>query len=145
MSDWNLRNDLALFGINLPERFSIDEFAAKLKDQPLRNTAILAGLAALLFYQAEKEKNPKVNDVYDALVYSTTCLSVGYGDIFAQTPAGKVLGSLLMLIGPAMAAKTMDGPELRQRDPVQSDVLKTLHAILEELKKNNGEGARFSL
>ena len=44
-----------------------------------------------LFYQAEKGHNPKVESYYDALVYISTCMSVGYADIFAKTSAGLAL------------------------------------------------------
>lgn len=66
--------------------------------------------SAYLFYKAEKGHNPKVNSYYDALVYVSTNLSVGYSDIFAKTERGKAIGSLLMTYGPAMAAKILDPP-----------------------------------
>ena len=47
---------------------------------------------------------------YDALVYVSTNLSVGYSDIFARTPRGKAIGTALMTYGPAMAAKIFDPP-----------------------------------
>ena len=66
--------------------------------------------SAWLFYKAEKGHNPKVNSYYDALVYVSTNLSVGYSDIFAKTERGKAIGSVLMTYGPAMAAKILDVP-----------------------------------
>ncbi|HEY4120459.1 MAG TPA: potassium channel family protein [Byssovorax sp.] len=68
--------------------------------------------AAYLFYRAEFGKNPKVKSYYDALVYVSTCLSVGYGDIFAQTDAGKLIGTALMTYGPALSGKILDEPVL---------------------------------
>lgn len=65
---------------------------------------------AWLFYKAERGQNPKVKSFYDALVYVSTNLSVGYCDIFAVTPRGKAIGSALMTYGPAMAAKIFDPP-----------------------------------
>lgn len=65
---------------------------------------------AWLFYKAERGHNPKVRSYYDALVYVSTNLSVGYSDIFAKTPRGKAIGSALMTYGPAMAAKIFDAP-----------------------------------
>lgn len=63
-----------------------------------------------LFYKAERGHNPKVKSFYDALVYVSTNLSVGYCDIFAKTERGKAIGSVLMTYGPAMAAKIFDTP-----------------------------------
>src|SRR3954462_12304003 len=106
-----LRDNLVALGLSLPENFGdeLDRWAARLGESPCRNTAGLGGLSAVLFYVLEKERNPKVNDVWDAMVYCSTCLSVGYGDIFAKTPLGKILGSALMTIGPSMAARLADG------------------------------------
>ena len=47
---------------------------------------------------------------YDALVYVSTNLSVGYADIFARTPRGKAIGSALMTYGPAMTAGIFTPP-----------------------------------
>src|SRR6476620_3971190 len=66
---------------------------------------------AWLFYKAERGHNPKVKSYYDALVYVSTNLSVGYSDIFAKTPSGKAIGTALMTYGPAMAAKIFDPPQ----------------------------------
>ena len=108
----SLRNELAAMGLNIPDDVGgeIDRWAAALADSPCRNTVTLVGLSTVLFYILEKNHNPKVNDVWDAMVYCSTCLSVGYGDIFAKTPLGKILGSALMTIGPSMAARLADGP-----------------------------------
>jgi len=133
-----LRENLVALGLSLPENFGaeLERWAAKLGESPCRNTAGLVGLSAVLFYVLEKERNPKVNDVWDAMVYCSTCLSVGYGDIFAKTPLGKLLGSALMTMGPAMAARTMDGAggEAR-RDALQEEVVGTLKKILERLEE----------
>src|SRR5438094_8491817 len=84
-TEWTLRSDLELFGIKLPERFDLEEWAASLRNKPAQATAIFASAAAVVFYLAERGHNPKVNNYYDALVYCTTNLSVGYADIFART------------------------------------------------------------
>lgn len=65
---------------------------------------------AWLFYKAERGHNDKVKSFYDALVYVSTNLSVGYCDIFAKTTRGKAIGSVLMMYGPAMATKIFDAP-----------------------------------
>jgi hypothetical protein len=119
-------------GLQLPENFNLDQWVAKLGDSPCRNTAALVAAGALLFYAAEKNRNPKVNDVWDAAIYTSTCLSVGYGDIFARTPIGKIIGTTLMTIGPAMASRTLDGP--RAEDSTQQQILHTLQQILDRLQ-----------
>jgi hypothetical protein len=68
------------------------------------------GGAALAFYQAEKGVNPKIETFTDAFYYISTCASVGYADIFAQTQTGKAIASFVMIIGPALAAKSLDRP-----------------------------------
>lgn len=77
---------------------------------PMGTTVQTVLVASYLFYRAEHGHNPKVTSFYDALVYVSTNLSVGYCDIFATTPAGKAIGSALMTVGPAMAARALDAP-----------------------------------
>ena len=130
----DLNYGLGAFGLKVPDALPIDRWASTLDQAPCRNAAALVGASSLLFYALERGHNPKVNDVFDAMVYTSTCLSVGYGDIFAKTPLGKVLGSALMTIGPALAAKTLDGPAADRRDAVQAEVLETLKQILAKLE-----------
>lgn len=66
--------------------------------------------SAAAFYVAERGRNPKVGSFYDALVYAATNLSVGYSDVIAKTPGGKVIGALLMTYGPALATRALDPP-----------------------------------
>ena len=132
----DLNYGLAAFGIQIPEKVSLDEWAGKLAEKPAQNTATLLSAATVLFYLAERGHNPKVRDIYDAAVYCTTNISVGYCDIFAHTPAGKMIGSALMTIGPAMAAKTLDGTKQaqeQQADATQEQILETLQQILSRL------------
>jgi hypothetical protein len=134
----SLRDNLIAIGLNLPENFGIDleQWAGKLGEKPGRNSVTLVGLSAVLFYLFEKNRNPKVNDVWDAMVYCSTCLSVGYGDIFAKTPLGKILGSALMTVGPALSGKALDGEAEKRRDEVQDQTLQTLRQILSTLEAN---------
>lgn len=105
---------------------------------------VLLGTAA--FYAAEREHNPKINSLYDALIYVSTNLSVGYSDIFAKTAAGKAIGSALMAYGPALAARAFDPPnEVRERaaDAARSEtalksVADKLELILQELQAQRG-------
>ena len=131
----DLNYGLAAFGVKLPERLPTGEIGAALDRAPLGSAAAVVGASTVLFYALERGRNPKVNDVFDALVYTSTCLSVGYGDIFAKTPMGKVLGSTLMTVGPALAARALDGPATERRDAVQGEVLETLKRILEKLNE----------
>jgi hypothetical protein len=140
---WTFREDLELFGIKLPEKFEWDQWAAKFADSPARNTGLLVLVSSILFLKAEKGHNPKVNDIYDAMVYCSTCLSVGYGDIFAKTPAGKLIGTILMTMGPAAANKFMEGPPAPPAtDPTQREILSTLQKILEQLQTGDHEQRR---
>lgn len=113
----------------------------KLGESPGRNSVTLVGLSAVLFYLFEKNRNPKVNDVWDAMVYCSTCLSVGYGDIFAKTPLGKILGSALMTVGPALSGKALDGAGEKRRDALQEQTLETLRQILAKLEEHSGQPA----
>jgi voltage-gated potassium channel len=96
---------------------------------------------SFLFYVAEKDENPKVSTYWDALVYVSTCLSVGYADIFARTPAGQAIATALMTVGPAMAAKALDAPTApsaasdERSLAVQEAIVEKLDEILKELKK----------
>lgn len=128
-----LNDGLAAFGLQIPDHVPVDEWAMRLGDNPCRNTAALVALSSLLFFAAERDHNPKVNDVFDAAIYCSTCLSVGYGDIFAKTPLGKLLGTVLMTIGPSLSGAALDGPAAERRDEVQSQILQTLQEILQRL------------
>ena len=136
-TEWTFRSDLELFGIKLPERFDFEEWAASLRNKPAQATALFATAAAIIFYYAERGHNPKVNDYYDALVYCTTNLSVGYSDIFARTPVGKLVGSILMTFGPALSGAALDGPRQAEQDDTQKQILSTLQQILTRLEANN--------
>jgi len=97
---------------------------------------------SFLFYLAEKDENPKCATYWDALVYVSTCLSVGYADIFARTDAGKAIATAIMTVGPAMAAKALDAPSAQQDEDakkalaVQQAMVDKLDAILVELRKS---------
>jgi hypothetical protein len=128
---------------------ALGDLHQKLRDYQAREPANAIALtvlgAAAAFYVAERGKNPKVTSFYDALVYTSTNLSVGYSDIFAKTPGGKAIGSLLMTYGPALAARALDtpsaasrpaaGPEVNRLDEAAVDrVVARLDAILNELR-----------
>ncbi len=131
----DLNYGLAAFGIQIPARIDLDAKLSTLTDKPAQSTVTLVTGAAVLFYMAERGHNPKVRDIYDALVYCTTNISVGYCDIFAQTPVGKLIGSTLMTLGPALAEKTLDGAKQPQSDAeTQQQILATLRDIAAKLE-----------
>ena len=131
----DLNYGLAAFGVQIPERIpNMDDWAASLAEKPFQNTASLVAVGSVLFYIAEHGHNPKVNSIYDAMVYCSTCLNVGYADIFARTPVGKLIGSFLMTIGPSMATKTTDGSAHVNAGEIQQQTLATLQQILEQLQ-----------
>jgi len=109
---------------------------------------VLAGAAA--FYSAERGENPKVNSYFDALVYVTTSLSVGYADIFPRTEAGKAIASTLMTYGPALAARVFDVPNEAKERAVEGerseaalrDIASKLELILQELQAQRGAEAK---
>lgn len=130
----SLRDDLIALGIPVPGDFPIDQLATRLTDNPMSNLLALLGVTTVAFYAVERDKNPKVVDIWDALIYTTTCLSVGYGDIFAKTTPGKLIGSALMTLGPAMSGRALDGPSPPPRaDPLLEEILSTLKQILAKL------------
>jgi len=71
--------------------------------------AFVAGAAAL-FYWAEKDDNPGVKDYWDALHYVSSSMSVGYVNLYPVTAVGKMIASAIMTVGPALAARALDGP-----------------------------------
>jgi hypothetical protein len=79
--------------------------------------------ATALFYLAERKVNPKVKSPADALVFITTCLSVGYSDIFARTAAGKAIASAVMTVGPSITAQLFT-PRERPAPPASDPGLK---------------------
>ena len=107
---------------------------------PLDALVVTVAGGAFLFWLAERDENPKCTTYLEALVYVSTCLSVGYADIFARTPAGRAIATAIMTVGPAMAAKALDPPkEATPEDDatlaVQKVIADKLDAILTELRK----------
>lgn len=91
---------------------------------------ILGG--SYLFYLAEKGKNPKVVTFFDALTFITTCLSVGYDDVFARTESGKAIASFVMTFGPSLSSRALDPPAEEQARE-QAEALAVQKAILARL------------
>jgi voltage-gated potassium channel len=109
--------------------------------------SVLGG--AYLFWLAEKDVNPKCRTFWDAAVFVSTCLSVGYDNKFAETEAGKALATFLMTFGPAVAAAALAPPKADQDAEaaatarsqaesleLQKAILGKLDAILTQLEEN---------
>ncbi|HVY30512.1 MAG TPA: ion channel [Polyangiaceae bacterium] len=117
-------------------------FRDKQSEDPLNAIVATVLVGAAAFYAAERGENPKVNSYFDALVYVSTNLSVGYSDIFAKTEAGKAIGATLMTYGPALAARAFDQPnEAKERaadgersEAALRDIAGKLELILQELQ-----------
>lgn len=118
----------------------------KQAEDPMNAVVSTVLLGAAAFYAAERDVNPKVTSYYDALVYVSTNLSVGYSDIFAKTEAGKAIASALMTYGPALAARVFDQPnEAKERaaegersEATLRDIAGKLELILQELQSQRG-------
>ncbi len=99
---------------------------------------------AFLFYLAEKDKNPKVRTYVDALLFVSTCISVGYADVFACTPAGKAIASAVMTFGPALSGAIFDDPKgdgavaSPEMLAIQRVIVDKLDAILGEMRASRG-------
>jgi hypothetical protein len=114
---------------------------------PFDAAVVTVAGGAFLFYLAEKDDNPKVKTYWDALVFVSTCMSVGYADVFARTPAGKAIASAVMTLGPALSGALLDEPraagagnaaaadaESAERIAIQRAIVDKLEAILTELR-----------
>jgi voltage-gated potassium channel len=124
-----------------------NELTSAINKDPFDATVVTVLGGSFLFYVAEKGHNPKVETYWDALVFISTCLSVGYADVFARTPAGKAIASAVMTFGPAMSGALLEGPaaaseagESKKAEApgellaVQRLIVEKLDAILVELK-----------
>jgi hypothetical protein len=108
-----------------------------LTHRPLESLTSFLLSASVAFYLAERGVNPKIQTFVDALYYISTCLSVGYADIFAQTQTGKLIATLAMTLGPALTGNALDPPGRTEPASAagQQLMLQRLDAILEELRR----------
>jgi voltage-gated potassium channel len=111
-------------------------FREMVQSDPMDAALVTVLGGSYLFYVAEKDVNPKVKTYTDALVFISTCMSVGYSDIFARTEAGKAIASAVMTIGPKLSGAFFDAPASREQkpDPTMEKIATTLDAILLELR-----------
>jgi voltage-gated potassium channel len=125
-------------------------FRDKQAEDPMNAVVFTVLLGAAAFYAAERHDNPKVTSYYDALVYVSTNLSVGYSDIFAKTEAGKAISSTLMTYGPALAARVFDVPNEAQERAAEGErseaalrgIADQLELILHELQAQRAMAAK---
>lgn len=106
-------DDLRAFGIEIPEALSPVNIRDSIAGEVPRETLMLIGLAALLFFGAEKGRNPSVNALPDALLYCSASLSAGHGHIQPVTAAGKLIGTLLL---------SLARPQVGGESPVQQQI-----------------------
>lgn len=62
----------------------------------------LIATATMLFYLAEHEENPAVASYWDAFHYVASSASVGYVNLYPVTPLGKLIGGIVMMVGPSL-------------------------------------------
>lgn len=107
---------------------------------PSEELGLLVSWGAALFYWAESGANPMVRSYWDGLHYVSTALSVGYANIFPVTPLGKMIGAVVMTIGPALSARALDQAPRAAADGDSAGtalLAEKLDAILAELRKSN--------
>jgi hypothetical protein len=121
------------------------DFAA---DNPLEALVALVTGSAFLLYQVEKDVNEGIQTYDDALYYISTCLCVGYANVFPMTQAGKFIAAVVMMLGPSLSAWVLEGRLVRRQGeaaqalpgapaapaPDMGPVLEKLEAILVELR-----------
>ena len=78
-------------------------------DNPAEALFTVVTGSALVFYLAERGVNDRVNTYDDALYYISTCLSVGYANIFPVTQLGKLVAAIVMIIGPSLSSWMVEG------------------------------------
>jgi hypothetical protein len=120
-------------------RDTVERFKERMREgvarDPMGTVLYTVLVGAWLFYRAEKGKNPKCTSFYDALVYVSTNLSVGYAPIFAETPVGKAIGTAVMTYGPAISSRILDAPNdaKNEKGSGQDPVIERLDKILAAL------------
>jgi hypothetical protein len=115
---------------------------------PFDSLVTVVGAGTVLFYLAEKGKNDRCKTIFDALTFITTCLSVGYDDVFAKTSSGKAIASFVMTVGPQLSGSLFDPPrsdverEAEAVAAVQRAVVERLDFILEALRAGSTPAGR---
>ena len=104
---------------------------------PLEEMSVLVAWGAAALFEAERGVNPQFSTYWDALHYVATSLSVGYANTFPVTPLGKIIGAVVMMVGPALSGRVFDHVE-RPTTPAPADplLLAKLDEVIAELKKS---------
>ena len=119
------------------KRIALETHAVEhLTSRPPESLAGFTMSAAAAFYLVEKDANPQINSPVDAFYYISTCLTVGYADVFPATQKGRFIASLAMIIGPALANNLLDPPGREKPSTARSQeaMLERLDGILAALE-----------
>jgi hypothetical protein len=113
-------------------------------DNPLEALLVLVTGAATVMYLAERDVNEGINTYDDALYYISTCLSVGYANVFPQTQLGKFVAALVMTLGPSMSSWVVEGRLIRRQSeqralpPPETEIVAKLDEVIAELRLLRG-------
>lgn len=109
LSDGQIQNKLLALATQKDKAEGL--FLDWVESNPLDAAFVFLGAASAAFYRVEKGINPRIKTYTDAFYYISTCASVGYADIFAVTQPGRAIAALVMVVGPALAARSLDRPK----------------------------------
>lgn len=92
--------------------------------------------ASMAFYLTERDTNPQIKTFVDAFYYISTCLTVGYADVYPMTQRGRLIAAVVMIIGPALANNALDPPGREKPASArgQEATIGRLETILEALQ-----------
>ncbi|WP_437618774.1 hypothetical protein [Sorangium sp. So ce1151] len=144
--DERLRGAIALLAVGLAAggagELSYEQlkqrFRSAMTRDPVDSLAVMVLGCSYLFYQAEHAENPRCAGYVDALLFISTCLSGGYTDLFARTPAGKAIASFVTTFGPTLATSALGAPAGASAPQGTQEqgraILERLDGILEALR-----------
>ncbi len=77
---------------------------------PLDALAVTVLGGTFLFWLAERDANPELQGFFDALVFVSTSVSIGFPSASAKTKAGRSIAAALRAVGPSIAAAALAAP-----------------------------------
>ena len=106
-------------------------------DDPINTLLVTVVGGGLLFHWAEHGRNPRCVTFWDSLLYVSTCLSVGYDDLFPKTPFGNAIAAAVQTFGPAMASAALAPPRSQEppKDPAMEELAASNRALVERLDR----------